>query len=164
MAVDMFLKLTEIDGESRDDQYAKWIEVESFSWGESQATIAGSAGGGAGSGKVSMQDFHFTTGFSKASVALFLSCASGQHIRDATLNLRKAGGDKGGETYLTWKLTDVLVSSYQTGASSGGSDVPMDQFSLNFAKVEVSYKEQKADGGTGQVYAAGWDLKQNVKV
>ena len=151
MAVDMFLKLTEIDGESRDDQYAKWIEIESFSWGESQASTSG-VGGGGGAGKVSMQDFHFATGFSKASVTLFLACASGQHIRDATLNLRKAGGDKGGETYLTWKLSDVMVSSYQTGASSGGSDVPMDQFSLNFAKVEVSYKEQKASGGTGQVY------------
>jgi type VI secretion system secreted protein Hcp len=164
MAVDMFLKLTEIDGESRDDQYAKWIEIESFSWGESQEIVAGAAGAGAGSGKVSMQDFHFTTGFSKASVKLFVACASGEHIPDATLNLRRAGGDKGGETYLTWKLRDVKITSYQTGASSGGSDVPMDQFSLNFTKVEVSYKEQKADGGTGQVYEAGWDLQKNVKL
>ena len=42
-----------------------------------------------------------------------------------------------------------MVTSYQTGASSGGGDVPIDSFSLNFAKVEVSYKEQKADGGLG---------------
>ena len=33
MAVDYFLKIDGIDGESQDDKHKDWIEVLSFSWG-----------------------------------------------------------------------------------------------------------------------------------
>ena len=75
MAVDMFLKLESVDGESVDDKHKGEIDIESFSWGESQLGTSGT-GGGAAAGKVSMQDFHFVARFSRASVKLFLGCAS----------------------------------------------------------------------------------------
>ena len=61
-------------------------------------------------------------------------------------------------------VSDILISSYQTGGSSGGSEVPMDQISFNFAKLEMGYKEQKADGTLGGEVKAGWDVKANKKV
>ena len=162
MAVDMFLKMEGVEGESTDDKHKGEIDILSFSWGESQPATSG-AGGGGGAGKVSMQDFHFMTYLTKASVKLFLGCASGQHFPAATLSVRKAGGEKGGSEFLHWTLSDVMVTSYQTGGS-GGEDRPVDSFSLNFAKVEISYKEQKADGSLGTEYRAGWDLGKNVKI
>ena len=91
------------------------IDLESFSWGETnQGTAA--AGGGGGAGKVSMQDFHFVTRVNKASPVLFLSCASGKHIKEAILTVRKAGKDQ--QDYLVFKFKDVLVSSYQIGGGS----------------------------------------------
>ena len=167
MAVDMFLKIQEIEGESQDDKHKGEIDILSFSWGESQFSSGGpggGAGGGAGAGKVSMQDFNFITPFSKASVKLFLGCASGQHFPEATLSVRKAGGEKGSQEFLKWTISDVMITSYQTGASSGGDDRPMDSFSLNFSKIEVSYKEQKPDGSLGTEHRAGWDLGKNVKI
>ena len=160
-AVDYFLKIDGISGESTDKTHKAEIEVQSFSFGETQIGTA-SHGGGAGAGKVQMQDFHFVTQFSKASPSLFLACATGQHIKKAELFCRKAGGKQ--EEFLKITLSDLIVSSYQTGGSGHSDIVPTDQISLNFAKLEMEYKEQKADGSVGGATKAGWDLKANVKV
>jgi type VI secretion system secreted protein Hcp len=118
-------------------------------------------GGGGGAGKVDMQDFHFTMRVNKASPTLMLNCASGKHIPKATLVCRKAGGNQ--EEFLKLNFSDILISSYQTGGSNG-ADVPMDQISLNFAKVEYEYMTQDAKGKTGSPVKVGWDLSKNVKV
>lgn len=156
MPVDMFLKIAEIPGESQDKAHKGEIEVYSYSWGLGQTASASGPGGGAG--KSEFQDFSFTMPVSKASPKLFFACASGQHLTEATLTVRKAG-----ETpleFLVYKLTDCLVGSFQEAGSSG-DDIPVDAFSLNFSKIEVSYKEQDGKGGLGAETTAGWDLKLN---
>ena len=159
-AVDYFLKIKGIDGEANDKTHKGEIEIESWSWGESNAgTHAGGSGGGAG--KVSMQDFHFVMRINKASPKLFLACANGEHIPDAMLTCRKAGKDQ--QEFLKVKFSDLLISSYQLGGSHG-EVVPTDQISFNFSKIEFDYKEQKADGTLGGSTPAGWDLKKNAAV
>jgi type VI secretion system secreted protein Hcp len=160
-AVDYFLKIEGIPGESEDSKHKGEIHVESWSWGETQVGAHAGDGGG-GAGKVSMQDFHFVKKFSKASPLLFLKCAGGHHIPSAVLSCRKAGGDQ--QEYLTIKMSDLLVSSYQTGGTGQGGLIPQDQVSLNFAKIEFDYKAQKADGSLDSPVKAGWDLKKNLKV
>lgn len=160
MALNAYLEIKGIDGESTDDQHKGQIEIESWSWGESNFAGAGSSGGGAG--KVSMNDFHFSMNVSKASPKLFLACASGEHFPMATLAVQKAGGDR--QDYLVWTLTDVLVSSFQHGGSAAGDPLPTESISFNFAKIEISYKEQNADGSLGAEHTAGWDLKKSQKV
>ena len=161
MAVDMFLKLEGIPGESRDSKHKDEIEIESFSWGLSQSGSLATGGGG-GAGKASFQDLHFTTPVSRASPKLFFACASGQHVPEATLTVRKAGQVP--VEFLVYKLSDVVISSYQEAGAAAGDGLPMDSFSFNFAKIEVSYKEQNADGSLGTETRAGWDLKQSKGV
>jgi type VI secretion system secreted protein Hcp len=162
-AVDYFLKLEGIEGESTDHKHKNEIALQSWSWGETQqAAHDHSASGGSGAGKVSMQDFHFTALFSKASAALLMHCASGTHIKKADLVCRKAGKDQ--QEFLKYTLSEIIVTSYQTGGSAHGDTIPVDQVSLNFAKVELEYKGQKADGSLAAPVKAGWDLKANKKV
>jgi type VI secretion system secreted protein Hcp len=159
--VDYYLKIDGIEGESADSKHKSEIDLESWSWGETQSGTSATGGGG-GAGRVSMQDFHFTMKYNKSSPKLFLACASGQHIGKAVLTCRKAGGEQ--EEYLKVTMSDLLVSSYQSGGSSGGDLVPTDQISLNFSKVEFEYKEQTAKGTLGGTVKAGWDVKANKKV
>ena len=160
-AVDYYLKLDGIDGESQDSKHKTEIDVESWSWGESQSGTH-SGGGGGGAGKVQMQDFHFVMKMNKASPKLMLACATGQHIKKAVLTCRKAGGKQ--ESFLKVTFTDLLVSSYQTGGSGHSDIVPTDQISLNYSKIEFEYKEQKPDGSLGGTVKAGYDIKQNKQV
>ncbi|MDQ2667032.1 MAG: type VI secretion system tube protein Hcp [Gemmatimonadota bacterium] len=160
MLVDYFLKIDGIEGESGDAKHKGEIELESFSFGGSQAGTAGYGGGG-GAGKVQLQDFHFIKKVDKASAKLFLHCCNGQHIKMATLVARKAGKDQ--QEYLKITLSDCMVSSFTAGGSQG-SVVPSDQISLNFSKVEMEYKEQKADGSLAGAVKSGWDVKSNKAV
>jgi len=161
MAVDMFLKLDGIKGESKDHKHKDEIHIESFSWGMSQ-TGAHGAGGGGGAGKVAMHDFNFNMFVNKASPKLMLACATGDHLKTAKLTVRKAGGDQ--QEFMTITFSDILVSSYSTGGSSGGDSVPTESISLNFAKVEFEYKPQKPDGTLDSPVKTGYNLSTNKKI
>lgn len=155
MATDYFLKIDGIEGESKDGKHGNEIDLLSWSWGETQ--LGGHAtGGGGGAGKVSMQDFNFAMSICKASPKLLMACATGSHIKSAVLTCRKAG--KMQQEYLIIKFSDLLVSSFQTGA---GGEVPTDQISLNFSKIEYSYAPQKPDGSLDTKIPVHYDLKKN---
>jgi type VI secretion system secreted protein Hcp len=134
---DAFLKIDGIEGESDDRTHKGEIELLSYSWGETQVGDPG--GGGGGGVRASLEDFHFTMPMSKASPQLMLACATGRHSQTATLTCRKAGGDKALE-FLKIKLSDVLVSEYDTdGDAMGDADLPTDQCSLRFVKIDFLY-------------------------
>lgn len=159
-SVDYFLKIEGVEGESEDQEHKGWIDCLSWSWGETQAGSM-AYGGGGGAGKVSMQDFHFTMRVCKASPKLLEACASGEHFGSATLVARKAG--KTQQKFLKLKFSDLLVSSFQTGGTGSGDPVPIDQISVNYAKIEYEYSPQDAKGSLAGSIRAGWDLKKNVK-
>jgi type VI secretion system secreted protein Hcp len=155
MAVDIFLKIKDINGESADSKHKNEIDVLSYSFGISQ-TGTMSYGGGGGAGKANFHDFSFMMRMNKATPKLMNACACGTHIPEATLSCRKAGGKQ--EEYMTYKFYDLLVSSYQT---SGTSEEPFESCSFNFSKMEMEYKLQDAKG---QVTPAGlfkYDIKGN---
>ena len=159
--VDYFLKIEGIEGESQDAKHKGEIELSSFSYGGTQPVAAGYGGGG-GAGKVALQDFHFVMRNSKASPKLFLSMCNGSHLPTALLTCRKAGKEQ--QEFLKITMSDVIVSSYSEGGSEGGDVVPQAQISLNFTKIEMEYKPQKADGSLDGAIKAGWNIKTNTKV
>ncbi len=157
MAVDYFLKIQGVEGESQDNTHRGTIQLESWSFGENQ-TGSFAYGGGGGAGKVQMQDFHFTMKVNKASPKLFLACANGEHIPQAILIARKAGKEQ--RDFLKWTFTDLLISSFQTGGQANSDDIPLESISFNFGKCEVEYREQQADGTLAGPVRASYDLKK----
>jgi type VI secretion system secreted protein Hcp len=162
MAVDLFLKIDGIQGESLDKAHKGEIELEAFSWGETNAGAGGVGAAGGGAGKVQIQDLHVTAHVNKASPTLMLACATGKHLKEAVLSARKAG--KGQQEFLVFKFTDLLVSSYQISGSAHVDTVPTDQISFNFGKIELEYRSQQTDGTLGPPVNAGWDVKANQAV
>ena len=157
MVVSIFAKIGAIKGESRDAKHKDEIEVLSWSWGVSQTGTMGHGGGG-GAGKASFHDFNFTHHIDKASPVLMKACATGEHIKDATITVRKAG--KGQQEYLAITMTDVLVTSVSTSVIAEG-DSTMEGISLAFAKVDLEYKPQKPDGSLDVGVHFKYDLKAN---
>ena len=163
MAFDSFIKIGDVKGESGDSKHKDEIEVLSFHFGVMNAGTSGHGSGG-GAGKAQLADFSFVKKVDKASPVLFQHCATGQHIKDATFVVRRAGGTQ--LEYLKIKLTDVLVSSVRPGGSSqGADDVPLEEVALNFTQIHVDYQPQGPDGkAQGGPVHGGWDVKQNVKI
>jgi len=153
MAPDIFAKLGNIKGESIDDKHKDEIEVYSFSWGATHPAAV-SAGGGA-TGKVTFKEFSIVHPIDKASPLLMKACATGEHLKEATITQRKAG--KGQQDFLIFKMNDVIITSVTEASGSPDSET----VTLTFAKVAVEYKPQKADGSLDAGVHFKYDLKTN---
>jgi len=158
MAVDMFIKIDTVDGESKDKVHKKEIDVLAWSWGLSNSGSA-HVGGGAGAGKVNVQDISFTKWVDSSTPKLLLACCDGKHFANATLVVRKAG-EKPVE-YIKIKIEEVLITSISTGGS-GGEDRLTENVTLNFAKVSVDYVPQDEKGAAGTAIPMAWSIAENA--
>ena len=154
---DIFAKLGDIKGESLDDKHKDEVELLSWSWGMSQSS-SGSQSGGGGAGKVSFNDFNFTHKIDKASPNLMKACATGSHLKEATITVRKAG--KGQHEYLIIKMQDVIITGVMPSGSGDGATTA-EHVALQFAKVHLEYKPQKADGSLDAGIVFKYDIKAN---
>jgi type VI secretion system secreted protein Hcp len=165
MAVDYFLKIDGVPGESKDATHPNEIQLESWTWGETNIGHS-VAGGGTGSGKISMQDFNFLMEVNKASPLLFQKCATGEPIPTAVLTCRKAG--KLPQEYLKWTFSELIISKFKTGgeryhpAENKVDSLPLDEISFNFTKIQTDYKEQNPDGTLMGAVTKWYDLKKSL--
>ena len=158
MATDTFAKIGDIKGESQDDKHKEEIELLSWSWGVNQTGTA-AHGSGSGAGKASFSDFSFSHYIDKASPNLMKACATGEHIKEATITQRKAG--KGQQEYLVIKMSDILITNVAPSGSNGDSGLVLEQVALQASKVDLEYKPQKADGSLDAGLHFKYDVKAN---
>lgn len=161
MALKIFLKLDGIQGESTDKKHKDEIDVRSWTWGMVQQLFHDGGGGGTSAGKAKFEDLQFSHRIDKASPAIMLACASGKHLKDATLTMRKAG--KTPLEFLVIKLMGVLVTSVRD-AGDEGMPGTHETVTLNFAKVDLEYVPQKASGAPGAGVHFKWDVQANQKI
>jgi len=157
----MFLKVGEIKGEARDATYSGdkgWIDILAWSWGVSNSGTTHTGGGGGG-GKANVQDISVTKYIDLASTDLIKSTLKGTHHAKAELIMRKAG-DKPLD-YLHIEMEEVIITSYSTGGS-GGEDRLTENITLNFAKVKLTYTEQKKTGDKGLTPDVTFNIAENV--
>jgi type VI secretion system secreted protein Hcp len=157
MAVDHFLKITGIKGESQDAAHKNEIEVRFWSWGFANESSSGVGGGGA-AGKATFEDLSIVKRVDRSSPRLAQACATGKHFPEAVLAVRRAGGPSFSLDFLVITLSDVTISTYRSSADEVES-VPIDAFSIRFAKIQHSYTTQKADGTLDTPVEWTWDLK-----
>ena len=160
MALDMFLEIEGVEGESADSAKKGAIDVLAWSWGSSQSGTMHTGGGG-GAGKVNVQDLSITKWIDKSSTDLLLHVCTGEHYPNATLTVRKAGGEA--LEYLVITMEEVMITSLSTGGS-GGEDRLTENISLNFANFKVKYAEQAGSGGEAGGGEIGWDIRGNAKL
>jgi|SRR5919201_3017650 type VI secretion system secreted protein Hcp len=156
MATDIFAKIGDIKGESLDAKHKDEVEVLSWSWGVSQ-TGSMAHGSGGGTGKANFTDLLINHYIDKASPVLMKACATGEHIKEATITARKAG--KGQQEYLIIKMNDIIITSVQPSGSGG--EAAVESVTLQCSKVDMEYKPQKADGSLDAGLHFKYDMKLN---
>ena len=160
MAVDIFLGLSDgIKGEAQDAVHRDKIDVLAWNWGMTQSGTT-HAGMGAGGGKVNVQDITVTKYVDLATSDLIKRCASGAHIKNGELIVRKSGGDAPVE-YLKIKMEELLITSYATGGAKDGLDRVQETLTINFRRFQVTYTPQESSGVAGTEAEAGWEIAEN---
>lgn len=148
-----YLKLPGIKGDATHKDYKEQIPLTSYGFSQSQTAKQTGTGGKKNVSTVAMKDMQCTAPVSSASPLLMQFSAAGTFLKTATLTVLGTDGKK---VILTIELTDVVISSYQTGGSGFG--FPMDQFSLSFRKIEYRHTGDKPDGSPGKNTTGTWDL------
>lgn len=157
MAIDIFLKIDGISGESKDAGHKDWIDVHNFTWGASQpATLT--TGGGGGAGKVNFQDLKVTAAIDKAAPTILKHSAIGRHIPKVEISVCKAGGEQ--IEYSRTTLEDVMVTGVEF-VGSKENEVLYVNYSFQAVKIKNQYWEQTERGGRGAETQMGYDIKQN---
>ncbi|QJE96741.1 Hcp family type VI secretion system effector [Luteolibacter luteus] len=154
-ASDYLLEIEGIKGESTDDKHRDAIEIESFSWGATNDGIAKAI------------TFSLGKRIDKSSPLLFLACAKGNHIPQAILTCRKSGGDGKPLDYYVITLSDILISSYQSGGGGGAggatNTLPVDQISFNYHKIKFEYRRMLETGQLEDPVIAEYDFGTSSK-
>ena len=160
MAIDMFLKIEGVSGESKDTNHKDWTHLESFDWGADQSGSM-SSGGGGGAGKVNFNDLTVVCAIDKAAPTILKNCAVGQHISKVEVSVCKAGGTQ--IEYSRTTLEDVLVTSVKfIGAQD--SDVLKIRYAFQAAKVKTQYWEQSDKGSKGAEVQMAFNIKENKSI
>ncbi len=160
MAMDIFLKLDGIDGESKDAAHTNEIHVNSWSWGMVQSGTTHKDAGGGG-GKVTGGDLSMSKDTDNSTPALMKHCCNGNPIATGTLTCRESGGDAPVE-YLKIEFEEIIVTSYQANGDADGLDRIGEHLTLNFRKYVTTYTKQNEDGSAGASTPQGWDFAQNT--
>ncbi|RYZ08176.1 MAG: type VI secretion system tube protein Hcp [Myxococcales bacterium] len=159
MAVDMFLRIDGINGESKDAKHADQIQVLSWSWNVSQTGTAGT-GGGLTAGKVEHHDIEIRKLVDKASPVLYKLCCSGAHIASADLYVRKAAGGNDALEYLVIHFDDLIITSFDLGGQPKADQID-ETVRINYSKVTIKYTPQDNKGQGQPPIEGGWDLQAN---
>jgi|SRR6185437_1780015 len=164
MAVDIFLVIPGVKGETTDSQFAKQfaIDVQSWNWGMAQAGGA-QQGPGSGVGKVNVQDLTLTKTTDAATAPLMAACCAGTAYGTSAstpvvLTMRKSGTTP--LVYLQISLFNVTVSGV-TPSTSSSNDTQTELISLHFGAFQVVYTPQKPDGSGGPSITMTWNVAGN---
>ena len=163
MAVDMFLKIDGIDGESTDDKHKKWIEVLDFNHSVTQPVSAASASGGRTGGRADFADLIVNKTIDKATPSLYFHCSNGKHIPKIELEFCLATEEK--HTFMKYTLEDVIVSSISpSGSSAADGSKPVEEVAFAYGKITWEYTPIDHTGKPGATERKAWDLEANKQL
>jgi len=160
MAIDVYLQIDGIKGESTDDRHKDWIECQSVQWDVAQPKSAtASTGGGHTAERCEHSDIVFSKLADLASPILLQTCAQGKTIPKARFEFMRADGQGERIKYFEIELENLLIGS--VSESVGQGDILGEHVGLKFSKVKWKYTQQKIAGGAGGNTSGGWDLSTN---
>jgi len=159
MAIDITLKLTGIEGESKKDGHVDEIDCYDFSYGVTQ-TASSHEGSGGGSGRADIHDMVVTKMLDKASPTLYRASAKGLVLDEAVLYVRKVTGDAPLD-YLVVTMKKVIISKVVPGGDSSDDRIKED-LALNFAQIAIKYTPQESSGAGGAAVEAEFDVEANI--
>jgi type VI secretion system Hcp family effector len=163
MAKDMFIQITDCEGESTDKKHEKWIEIESWNWGVEQPTSGGSSTAGAiTSQRVTHMPFVFTCKLDSAYVKLLKASCQGKHLKEAKVELLRATGDGNSSLYMQFVMKDLIISRVHSGSAPDSTSLPLVTVELTYGQIEWTYTPM--DHATGKPQGkitAGHNLQTN---
>ena len=143
----VFAKYDGFDGESKDENHDKWIDVLSIDWGMHKPG-GGMSGQSRRRGAAVVDDLTLTIEYEKAAPKLQEKCLKGEIIPKLEIEQTATyGGARA--TYLKFELKNVMVTSFNYNASGNDeAGAPTVVVANNFEEIKVTYTQYDDAGGS----------------
>lgn len=152
----IFLDMAGIDGESTDSFHSQWIDIQSFRFGMLKPTSSTTMT--RRRGDIILEDIIITKKLDKSSPKLMEKCAKGQVISEVVIEFCR-DLDGSFETVYAYELTNVLITNFHSSADTS-EDAPIEEFSLNFEELTVTYTEFDSDGKSKGNIEFTWKVEE----
>ena len=163
MAIDVYLQIDGIKGESMDDKHKDWIECVDVHFGvEQPRSPVVSTSGGHTSARADFDDVVVAKLTDLSTPLLLQHCAMGKTIPKAKFEFFRADGNGERVKYFEMALENVLIGSVKPGLTASAG--MQEHMQLKFARMTWKYTQQKISGGSGGSTVGGWDLSSNKVV
>ena len=159
-AVDMFIKIKDIEGESVKPGHEGEIDILAWNWGTSHTVKQRMKRPTRYSEVATNMDMTFTKKMDASSSDLFRFCNNGADL--GKVELIVINPKREFDTIISIQFHDVTCVAYRI-SGSGDDAVPTESVSFNYSKIEFNYKQQNEDGTT-QETELGYDLTKGKKV
>jgi type VI secretion system secreted protein Hcp len=133
-----FMKLGDIKGEATDSQHKDWIIIESMSSPIFRSIPEGAKDQQRTKGETTLGDIAVTRQLDKSSTKLQEACANGTFYDEVEIHFCSTVKNKQ-EPYLTYKLSNVVVTSYSFHGTASGDPLPSESITLGYTEVEWTY-------------------------
>ena len=158
---DVYLKIDSIAGDSTSEGHEDEMELLGWSVGASVPVGPRTAGGSGAAGSSVHQELNCTKQVDTASNDIFSACWEGKTIKEAVLTVQRQGEGGGGKVdYIKITLTDIIVANYSR--SGGETDIPTENFGLNYSSINSEYFTTDVAGTSGGWQAKGWSVAKEV--
>lgn len=154
-----YISFQGIDGEAKDKDHEKWSDLISFNQGIHKPG-GGMTGPTRRRGDVVLDDILVVKELDKASPKLAESICKGKVFPKVEIDLTASYTDAGRVTYYKYELKNVQVVNYQVGGSGQAEDVPVEEISLNFEEIKVTYTECGPDGSSKGNVEYEWKVEE----
>lgn len=159
----IFMKYEGIKGESSDQGYKDWIDIENWRWGtRRKITSNSSTQSDRESSNATITDLTISKHVDRSTPKLFVEscCGRGKEVK---LHLTKTGTGSGADVYLEYTLKNSLICDYTVGGSAQDTKRPMEHITISFVELEVKYIPYDEDGAAKAAIAVGFDSATNIK-
>ena len=155
-SADIFLAVDGIAGDSNDAQHKNQISIESFAFLAKRPSTRTT-------GAVRFSGLRLDKVYDVSSPRLLSAATSGRHLKSATLTF-STGSDTASTNVLTYKLSDVAVSSYEQGGANPDTKALgslEEEIGLSPARVQVTEKTFNSTGNPGPVVTSSWQVPKS---
>ncbi|PIE66991.1 MAG: hypothetical protein CSA23_06275 [Deltaproteobacteria bacterium] len=156
-----FIKFSDIEGEAKDAKHEGWSDLASFSQAITKPG-AGMTGQSRRRGDAIAEDLVCSKELDKASPKIAEKCLNGKIFDTVQIEMTASISDEGRQTYLAYEMKKVMVTSYNVSGVGQGEQVPMEDFTLNFEEIKVTYTEYDASGTKKGDLPYTWKVEEST--
>ena len=158
-ALNAFMKIGKARGESKQEPFVDWIELQSWDW-EVEAETSWTKGGGASVGKPSPGKMNWEHSWDRSSSVILGYICTGTAFEKIFLTMCKSTGKEGRDPFFQVEMREAFITKATQSATEEGNVTQ--KVEMVFKKIQIDYSQQGVSASSpGTLSNAGtfkWDI------